>query len=237
MSSLAVLILASSLALSQPGAPSSIGHADGQLSADTTHSPVATNGSGDSVNLFLLTLAWATAVIQLFVVLFCGKGESLHKDYWASGRINSTIAVLEADSLIPALAKMFNLATETQDDKRKRPEPEIEELLQGVDFIPHLEAAQDAMASIVAIKKQYGRLKQQASRLWQIGLGHVFATLCLPAIHVFLIPMHTRFQWLFWTVGAAWLLTLAMSILGFGRFHSQIGQFNDLLEIKSTEET
>lgn len=239
MSSLVVLFLASSLLLSQPGPQPTTQQTGQQSSGQTstqTGQPVSATGWGDEIALSALGLMWATAAIQFFVFPFYNKGESLHKDYWASGRINSTIAALEAGSLIPALAEMFNLATQEQEDKRRRPESEIEELLQRVDFHPFLESAQGAMTSIVAIKEQYRWLKQQASRLWQIGLGHVFATLCLPATHVFLVPIHARFQWLFWSVGVGWLFTLAVSILGFIRFHSHIVQFNDLLEISPAEE-
>ncbi len=205
------------------------------LSANTAPDAVV-NGNWN-VELFLFAVALASVFVQMIVVPFYNKGESLHKDYWASGRINWTIAALEADSLIPALAKMFILATEEQDDKRRRPEPEIEALLQRVDFIPHLEAAQSAMTRKVEIEKQYNRLKLLAAKLWRIGLGLVIVTICLPAVYVFLVPIHDRFQWLFWALAAVWLLTLCLSIAGLTRFHSQIGQFNGLLEIKSQEET
>ena len=113
----------------------------------------------------------------------------------------------------------------------------MEALLQSVEFAPDLENAQKAMSSMDEIKQQYHRLKLQASRLWKVGLVHAFVTPCLPAIHVFLIPLNDRFQWLFWPIVVVWASTLAIAIWGFIRFHWHIGRFNELLEIDLAEDT
>lgn len=240
MSSLTVLVLASGLVLAGPDTQPNTEQTRHQSLAHTSvptrpQTPSAIKWT-EVIQPFALGLAWATLVIQVLVLPFYNKGEKLHNDYFATGRINSTIAAFEAGLLIPALAKMFTVATHEQEDKRRRPESEIQQLLQRVDFIPLLESAQDAMSKIVAIDRQYEGLKQQASRVWRISLVHVVMTMFMPMTHVFLLPIHMRFQWLFWSAGAAWLVTLAISTCGFIRFHSQIAQFNNLLESPPAEE-
>jgi len=189
----------------------------------------------DAIRLFAVPLAWATLAIQLIVVPFYNKGELLHKDYWASGKINSAIAAIETGALIPSLARMFNLAADHQTDKRRRPEREMEALLQDVEFRPDLEAAQEAMSSMEGIKDQYRWLKLAASRLWKSGLVHAIATPCLPAVYVFLVPIGEKYYWLLGLVGFVWLLSLLFSGWGFVRFHSHLERFNQSLELDVVE--
>ncbi len=241
MAYLTLLLVSSALVLSQPSDQVSKSQQPDQTAS--TQLPVAANqqstapGLEGTIALSLVTIAWLTLVIQTFVLPFYNKGETLHKDYWGSGKINSTLAAIEAGRLIPSLAKMFILAASHQTDKRRRPESEIEELLQSVEFTPDLKVAQDAMSQMDAIRKEYMCVKQLASRLWKIGLFHVVASLCLPVIYIFAIPTHVMFQWLLLIFAVAWILSVPLIVWGFFRFHSHIERFNALLEFEVAEDT
>ena len=216
---------------SETSAPSTVRDVPSQ----PPQSDAPSSGTKDILKLFGLALPWAVVIIQLLVLPFYQKGEKLHKDYSASGAINSAIAAIESDQLISSLARMFKMATDQQEDKRRRPENEIEELLQSVRFLPDLQKARDAMSLMDGVQQQYMRLKLSASRLWRTGLTHAIASLMLPTIHAFLVPLDERWEWLFWGMIAVWLISLTMAVWGFVRFHAQIEQFNALLENHSVE--
>lgn len=190
---------------------------------------------GNTLVLFTAGVAWAALWIQFVVVQFYGKGESLHKDYFANGRINAALAAIEADEMIPALCRMFLRAIEAQPDKRKRPEHEIEALLQSVEFLPDLKAAQDAMSKMESIQNRYHRLKLLASRLWKWGLSHTLLTPLIPSIYALLIPLDGRWQWALLGVGLLWITTLIICIVGLFRMHSQIEGFATSLEMRAVE--
>lgn len=189
-----------------------------------------------ATTLFGLGISWTLLVVNVVILPFYSKSESLHKDYWASGKINSTIAAIEARLLIPTLAKMFNLAADNQSDKRKRIAEEMEDLLQGVQFIPHLQAAQSAMSQMDLIRFRYEDLKQTSARLWKSGLLHVVFTLCLPAIELYVIPLHDGAHWLFWIISLLWAVTLIAIARNFFRFHRFIQEFIASLEINVKED-
>jgi len=154
----------------------------------------------------------------------------LHKDYWASGRMNSVIAGIEADRLIPALARMFTRAIDAQEDKRKRPENEIHALLQSVEFLPELKEAQDSMSSMDELENRYNQLKIIAGRLWKWGFAHVILTPALPATYIFLLPIDHRWTWALIAVFVVWLIALGFSIYGALKFHTHLGRFTTSLE-------
>ena len=241
MAILSILLVSCGLVLSPAGSQAAISQQPDQQqltkhSAPNSEQPPALEWS-KAITLFSLSFFWLSFVIQLFILPFYNKSENLYKDYRASGRINSTIAALEAGELIPALAKMFTLAANHQTDKRRRPETEMENLLQSVEFIPDLASAQDAMIKMDSIRQQYERLKKLASRLWKIALLHAFVTLCIPAIYVFFIPAYIRIWIIFWTSVVIWLLSLSFTLADFFRFEKQIQLFNSSLEIDDTEGT
>src|SRR5262249_49938187 len=101
-------------------------------------------------------VAWAGIWIQLLVIPFLGKGEKLHQDYFASGKLNAAIAAIEANRLIPAVASMFNRALDAQPDRRRR--VDMEALLQAVAFLPDLQAAHEATTCIENLNKAYNGL-------------------------------------------------------------------------------
>jgi hypothetical protein len=190
--------------------------------------PTQSTGANPLV-LFAAAVAWSALWCQLLVIPFYGKGEKLHQDYHSSGKLNSVLAAIEASRLIPALASMFNRALDEQSDKRKR--PNMEELLQAVQFLPDLEAAQGAMSTIENLRGRYESLRLRANRLWKWGLAHSIATPLLPAVYVYLLPFS---DWLLWLLGAVtgfWVVTLGFSIIGMVRFHDIMSVFNKDLEV------
>jgi len=173
-------------------------------------------------------IAWAVAWIQVLVLQFYGKSEKLHQDYHASGRLNQALSSIEADRLIPALARMFQRALDARDDRRER--PDIETLLNAVDFLPDLAKAQGAMAEIERIGARYADLKRLAGWVWKWGILHVLLSPALPTIYLSWTPDQTWASWAFVVLAFAWIITLGVSLWGFGRFHRRMTQFNEQLE-------
>lgn len=190
---------------------------------------------GSQLILFTASIAWAALWIQLVVLPFFGKAESLHKDYSATGRINAALAAIEADELIPALCRMFLRAIEAQADKRKRPEHEIEALLQSVEFLPDLRTAQEAMSKMDSIQHRYQRLKSLAAGLWKWGLAHTLLTPFLPTVYVLMMPIDARWRWALMGVCVLWIITLIYCVVGLFRIHLQIEGFITSLEVKAVE--
>jgi len=192
-------------------------------------SQIPTQSTGaNSLVLFAAAVAWATLWCQLVIIPFYGKGEKLHQDYHSSGKLNSVLASIEASRLIPALSSMFNRALDEQSDKRKR--PNMEELLQAVQFLPDLEAAQRAMGVIEDLRGRYKLLRLRANRLWKWGLAHSIVTPLIPAVYVYLLPFSDQLLWLLYVVAGCWIVTLGFSIVGMVRFHDIMSSFNQELE-------
>lgn len=191
--------------------------------------------SGNPFLLFTVGITWAALWIQLMVLPFYGKAESLHKDYSATGRINIALGAIEADELIPALSRMFIRVREAQPDKRKRLEHEIEAVLQSVEFLPDLQSAQDAMSKMDNIRHSYRRLKHLASGLWKTGLLHSLLTPLLPTLHVLLVPIDGRWRFVLLFVSALWLLTLTFCVWRFFQLHTQLDRFTTALEAESVD--
>lgn len=182
-----------------------------------------------------VTITWLILVFQCFIIPFYNRSENLHKDYWGNGKINSTLASIEVGVLIPALARMFNLAINEQTDRRRRPEAEMEALLQSADFAPDLTIAQDAMSEMDTLEREYRQLKNKTCHLWLTGLANVIFTLVALASYIFVNPNSTVYSWLFYSSIILWTLTLFYSFWGLFSYHRLLSHFNTSLEIKHNE--
>ena len=190
-----------------------------------------------SVSIASITLLWVAASVNLFVIPFYSKCESLHKDYATNGKLASAEASIESKQIIPALARMFILATDQRSDKRKRLEQqELEGLLHAAEFAADLELAQTGMSEIESIKGHYNRLRSSSKRTWSTALIHVAFSLSLPVAYLFLIPNFPRLGFSFWILLGGWGISLCMSISYFVRFHGNMERFNQSLETTSVQE-
>lgn len=184
--------------------------------------------TGNSLVLIAASVAWAAIWVQFIVLPFFNKGESLHKDYFASGRIAAAMAEIEAGQLIPTLSKMFLRVMEARPDKRKRLESEIEALLQSVEFIPDLKVAQASIAKIDDINDCYKRLRLSSTRLWKVGFVHALLTPLTVCNFTFL----RNWQVTLVILATFWLVTFAASTYGAFRIHRQLDRFTASLENK-----
>lgn len=180
-------------------------------------------------------IAWATIILQFVVIPFYNKRETLHKDFMQ--RKKFAMAHIETSQLIPALAQMFTMATDGQKDKRKRPEPELEELLLSSDFAPNLDKAQKAMSEIDSIELNYAKLKSASSTCWKLGLFNILVTIIAPTIYLFFSPHNQYTQWLFWIACVVWIVTVVVVFQYVFSIHRRIGLFLDSLEATESEET
>jgi hypothetical protein len=194
--------------------------------------PVQPGGTLGPLAIFTAAVAWGSLWCQLVVLPFYNKGESLHKDYWATGRINAALGAIEADKLIPALARMFLRAVDEQPDKRRRLADELPDLLQAVEILPDLKASQDALSAMDAIRDTYERLKLSADRLWKVGLCHVLLTPVLPALYIFALPLYPDAIWALAIAALLWFLTLCLALIQMFRMHSHLDKFAGSLEIE-----
>lgn len=202
----------------------------GELSDDAA-TPSTANAS--TVALFASAVAWAALWVNLIVIPFFGKSERLHLDYHSSGKLNAALSAIEANRLIPALAQMFNRALDAKADRRTR--VDIEALLQEVQFLPDLEAAQSAMAAMESLRSTYRTLCRRAGWLWMWGLAHSLSTLASTAIYVILIPQFDWSKSLLWAAIGCWSVTLLSAIWHMRRFFSQMSSFNRDLELHGGE--
>ena len=132
----------------------------------------------EKIALYGIIIAWDTLWLQLIVIQFFSKREKLHLEYVESGVKDVALSYIESQRLIPILAEMFERAHSQQEDQRKK--IVMEELLQSVDFISHLERAEAAMQDKKAIEDAFDFLQNCADRIWIIGLAHVLLMVLVP---------------------------------------------------------
>lgn len=191
--------------------------------------------------LFAASISWLILWAQVVVIPFYNKGEDLHKDYFGR-ELNAAQAAIESSRVIPALGRMFERASDQRPDRRAR--IDIEDLLQGIDYVSDLDEALSAMSAITSLKAQYELLHTRASRLWKWGAGHLVST----AVTAFTISMKGVegalsslipitlgqsdfiWSWLCVVLGMLWLLTLAVMVFQWYRFHSQMDDFRRSME-------
>ncbi|KKL07596.1 hypothetical protein LCGC14_2584420, partial [marine sediment metagenome] len=100
-----------------------------------------------------VSIPWLVLWAQVVVIPFYSKGEDLHNTYFTGGELHRAQASIESNRVIPALGRMFDRASGQRPDRRTR--IDIEELLQGSDYVSDLDKALDAMSAITSLKAQY----------------------------------------------------------------------------------
>lgn len=180
------------------------------------------------IAFFIPVIAWDAICLQLLIVPFIRKAETLQKDYLTDGVLDTALSFIETKKLIPALAHMFVRIREAQVDRRKTlEEDELQQILQQIDYIPDLKLAQEAMDQNNELKGLFNSLQNSTSRIWKLGVLHVIITLCIPASH--LIPSGYDSFGMTTTIILA-IITFLVAILAFRRFQEQMRQFLDLLK-------
>jgi hypothetical protein len=201
---------------------------------------VGTDASVPWWTLLAVSIPWLVLWSKLVVIPFYNKGEDLHKDYFG-GELNAAQAAIESNRVIPALGRMFERASDQRSDRRTR--IDIEDLLQGIDYVPDLDEALDAMSAITSLKAQYELLHTKASRLWKWGAGHLVSTAltafamsmkrvegALSGVVTITVSQLDFWSWLCIALGMVWSLTLAVMVFQLFRFHSQMNDFRRSME-------
>jgi hypothetical protein len=182
----------------------------------------------ETIAFFGAVVVWDAFCLQLLIIPFMRKRETLQRDYITSGILDAALSFIETTRLIPALAAIFVRIREAQDDRRRKlEEDELEEILQEIDYIPDLERAQGAMDENNKLKALFDSLQNSTGRIWGVGLLHVIIMLGLPVC-----------QWmaggydLVALIGATILaiITFVGAICGVMLFQKQMRQFLDLLK-------
>jgi len=124
-------------------------------------------------------IAWDALWLQFVIIPFFSKDEALHKDYIASGGIDLAISYIESEKLIPVLAAMFEQARTAQEDRRRS--PDMNQLLQEVDYLPFLEDVENALKEKKQALDMLSRAQGIARWLWKVGGIHVISMAILPA--------------------------------------------------------
>lgn len=203
-----------------------------------TAGELTANSDTDSrtiVTTFAACFTWVALATQLLIVPFYGKAARLFSDYWDGGKIRSAEASIESQKVIPALARMFVLVMDGQEDKRKRPETEIEDLLLAAKFQPDLEIAQAGMIEMQNLTRLYRRMKSLCNSIWIWALSHVVATLILPILYFFALPTLPQARHLFWLVAFVSLSTICVSLRRFFVFNSTELKFTSALEVSESD--
>jgi len=180
------------------------------------------------IAFFGAVIAWDAVCLQLLIIPFFRKAETLHKDYLTDGVLDAALSFIETKKLIPALANMFVRIREAQPDRRKTlGEDEIQQILQQIDYVPDLKHAQEAMDRNNELKGLFDLLQNSTRRIWKFGLLHVIIMLCIPASR--LIPGGYDSIGMTTTVILA-IITFLVAILAFLGFEEKMRQFLDLLK-------
>lgn len=191
--------------------------------------------------LLAASISWLVLWAQVVVIPFYNKGEDLHRNYFTAGELNTAQTAIESNRVIPALCRMFDRASDQRSDRRTR--IDIQELLQGIDYVSDLDEALDAMSAITSLKAQYELLHAKASRLWKWGAGHLVSTAvlvfamsmkriedALSGVVTITVSQMDFWSWLCIALGMLWLLTLAVMVFQWFRFHGQINGFRRSME-------
>jgi hypothetical protein len=189
---------------------------------------LAATAANQPFTLMAASVGWAALCVQLVVLPFFGKGEKLHQEYSANGRLSAAVSAIEAGRLIPALATMFERAMDARPDRRRQ--PEIVAILQAVEVIPHLEDAQRAMASMNDVRVAYDILKAKSATLWKLGLFHAVTAPITALIYLFAVPIDERAWIAVYVTAGVWVLTLVMTVIALHRFHKRMDAFTSLLD-------
>ncbi len=175
-------------------------------------------------------LVWVVACINVVVLPFFNKREALYKDYEGSGAIDAALSAIESGRLVNALAGMFDGLIEKQEDKRRK--IEIRDLLQSTDFLPDFGRAEAAYREINEIQRTFQALKS-AANVWRWGALHTLITVLAPLACLDYAQMGA-WSWvktgnLLTVLACAWLVTIALVVRGFFRFHSLMNRFLEQL--------
>jgi hypothetical protein len=127
--------------------------------------------------------AWIVLWTQFVTLRFYDKNETLFKDFVNSGALDLALSSIDAQKLVPALARLCDAVAEAK--ALKTPEElnllVTEDILAEVDFLPHLAGAESALREEKTMQDFLERLQQQAAALWKLGLLHSLAVVFLPA--------------------------------------------------------
>lgn len=176
--------------------------------------------------LLAVAVAWDVLIVQLAVLPYWNKRESLHKEWIQSGAIALARTAIETNKIIPALARMFERAHATRDDKRKK--VEMASLLEEIDFIPDLKEIEGAMKELADIGAHFEEMKKLADRISTSALINCFLTLA------FALGLHFDSAQTYWvpttTSGFLWAVSGFFTVRSLFRFRGCASRFVAQLE-------
>lgn len=182
----------------------------------------------DIAKLVIPIIAWDAVCLQLFVISFSRKPESLQKDYITGGVLDAALSYIETNKLIPTLASIFIRVREAQADRRRiLTEDEVQQLLQQIDYIGDLGKAQEAMIEKSSIKSLFDSLQAAARQISTWGLLHIITTLAVPGS--LCLPAKYGVPLLLGSSGFI-ILTLVIAFLQYVVFHRRMKVFLNLLK-------
>lgn len=182
----------------------------------------------ETIGFFVAVIAWDAFCLQLLIIPFFRKAETLHKDYLTYGVLHTAMSLIETKKLIPALANMFVRIRGAQADKSKAlGEDELQQILQQIDYIPDLKLAQEAMDQNNELKALFDSLQNSSRHIWKFGLLHVIIILFIPASQW--IPTGYDLIGMTTTIILA-IITFLVAVSSVIVFESKMKNFLDLLK-------
>ena len=182
----------------------------------------------DILKVYGPVIAWNAICLQLFILPFFRKRETLLKDYLTDGVLDAAKSYIEANKLIPTLAAIVMRVREAQGNTRRAmTKAEVQELLQGVAYIDELTKAQEAMTETNRLDALYESLERGARQIWVWGLLHVIVILA--GTMVFWLPTRCRML-AFLTAGGAAGLTFIVAVIRLFVFDRRMNCFLDLIK-------
>jgi hypothetical protein len=182
----------------------------------------------DIAKLTGMVIAWDAICLQLFILPFSRKAESLQKDYITDGVLDAALSYIDTQKLIPRITSIITRVRDAQSDKRRSLSKEnVEELLQQIDYIEDLFDAQSAMGEKTSLNELFDSLQIGARQISRWGLLHLIATFAFPV--AFWVPTQYTIGALVGT-GALAIVTLTLAIVRFVVFHRRMNSFLLLLK-------
>ncbi len=125
--------------------------------------------------------AWIVLWTQFVTLRFYDKNESLFKDVDNSGALDRALSSIDERKLVPALARLCDAVAKAKALKTRAELSLLvtEDILDEVDFLPHLEGVEAALREKKTMQDLRERLQEQAAALWKMGLLHSLAVVFL----------------------------------------------------------
>ncbi len=178
---------------------------------------------------FLLgIIPWLILWAQIVVIPFYNKGEKLYREF--NSDRNLALSRIEANYLLPSLARLFEKAIKNQSDYRNK--PNMIELLNRTDYLNDLEEVENANVRTQSLNSNYHSLKNTVSWLWKSGFIHLISSIIIVLNPFSILDQKLWGQIITMILILIFIGSFIIMVYGLFRFHKIMQKFQSDLEIE-----